>query len=674
MVKKLLIGLVMVMVMVGVGYAQTPSERCFTFNGTVMSFVNNMNTGGSSGSLFQSNGYVAGDEISYDVCVDNTEINAMPASLTSSSIGWLGGSGTDPSLGNPAAAYDFIYYDDPGAPYQILLGGPYENVSIQFQGLNIGSNGWQINDGFTIVHTLHKPINTTWAGITYTQMYYRMIMDGRISFAEPSMIPDSDGDGFDDQNDNCMYIPNDQMDSDSDLVGDACDPFPDCPDPNGDCGPAPIAYFPELGCDGMGDDCQGRYSLAQMGLFGGDGVWIWNQDFKDLMNSQHYSTPDTHPELWTPIKESGLITDGPWQNTEYRLDRRIYEDDTELTMLNLLLQTGESVKYPTVYLAQDPNCPECGQWVNVWFEPMNWPDGICVLNDGDDPHANCPDLDGDGNNWNDITPENPDICCRPFGDAMANPWVDMIQTEELTEERINFVKWENTGDVEYGPKSYDGGSFTMINYNLGARMWEFSYNAVYSENAPTLRYHFPSIINAIGNQIFTINYDEGIQDQLTIFASDVRAMPVIEPFSTYMDLVADDKKGKAKKSKKKIKATEQEMTVENILIREVVDPLNPDAGNALVVQWPEPDGALFGNMQLRVFVGANVPAVGQDDFLFLDAPVQTGTVVFPQDVWMPYKKRMLLNNNNEMSMHIMYRITSDRYQNRSNSSTTFQIQ
>ena len=345
-------------------------------------------------------------------------------------------------------------------------------------------------------------------------------------------------------------------------------------------------------------------------------------------------------------------------------------------MLNLLLQTGESVKYPTVYLANY----DWGQMVNVWFGPINWPDvGICVW-EGDDPHAECdgsnPNMDADGDPWNDISNDNPVACCRPFGDPMSDPWIDQINSQELTEDRINFVKWENTGEIEYGPKSYDGGAYTFIKYGLMQEdknnMWFEDYTTSYAQNSPIIRYHFPSMITAIGDQTFTINYDEGTEDQLTVFASDVRDMPIIEPFSTYTDLVVDNKKKRHKKRKKKVKATVQQITVENIIVREVVDPLNPDAGNALVVQWPEPDSALFGGMQLRVYVGTDVS--GNDDFLFLDAPAQAGTVVFPQDVWEAYKARMLSDGVTEMSMHLMYRVNSSRYQNRSNSYTTFQIQ
>ena len=102
---------------------------------------------------------------------------------------------------------------------------------------------------------------------------------------------------------------------------------------------------------------------------------------------------------------------------------------------------------------------------------------------------------------------------------------------------------------------------------------------------------------------------------------------------------------------------------------------------ALVVQWPEPEEALFGGMQLRVYVG---PEYAQQDptmtleenhsFLFLDAPAQAGTVVFPQETWEAYKAEQIVRGQTEMNMTIMYRINSDHYQNRSNSGMTFQIQ
>ena len=403
-----------------------------------------------------------------------------------------------------------------------------------------------------------------------------MWMDGFCEI-DPMPVQDSDGDGYSDDVDNCPNIPNDQMDMDGDGIGDFCDPFPSCGDPNGDCGPEPITFLPDLGCENVGDDtCVGRYSIDQMGSFDIDGIWIWNTEFVSLMESWSYSNPSNYPELWTPIKESGLITDGPWQNTDYRLDRRVYSDGREFSMLNLLIQTGTSVKYPTVYLSDDNG----NQWISIWQGPINWPDGTCVWPDNTDPHENCdgtdPNMEADGDPWNDISPDNPVICCRPFGDAMENPWIDQIESQELTEDRVNFVRWENTGEIEYGPKSYDGGMFTMLNYDLmsngGNNMWLENWTKSYSQNAPTIRFHFPTVISAIGDQTFTINYDEGIEGQLTIFASDITNMPVIPEVSSELVFLKVKKNGKIKERTKMVNHV-------LITVREVVDPLNPDAGN-----------------------------------------------------------------------------------------------
>ena len=48
---------------------------------------------------------------------------------------------------------------------------------------------------------------------------------------EPPGERDSDGDGYPDAWDNCPGVPNDQLDSDQDGVGDACDPTPYPPQP-----------------------------------------------------------------------------------------------------------------------------------------------------------------------------------------------------------------------------------------------------------------------------------------------------------------------------------------------------------------------------------------------------------------------------------------------------------
>jgi parallel beta-helix repeat protein len=95
----------------------------------------------------------------------------------------------------------------------------------------------------------------------------------------PDFIPDTDGDGVRDPDDNCPFVPNDQRDSDEDGFGDMCDVCPDDEtniDPDGDevCGddncpgiPNPRGDWtnlngsdefdeqPDFDLDGVGDAC-----------------------------------------------------------------------------------------------------------------------------------------------------------------------------------------------------------------------------------------------------------------------------------------------------------------------------------------------------------------------------------------------------------------------------------
>jgi hypothetical protein len=84
--------------------------------------------------------------------------------------------------------------------------------------------------------------------------------------ADPPVIPDSDGDGFDDLADNCPGDPNpSQADGDGDGAGDACDPCPLDPLDDGDgdtvCGDVDIcpddadAAQTDTDGDGPGDEC-----------------------------------------------------------------------------------------------------------------------------------------------------------------------------------------------------------------------------------------------------------------------------------------------------------------------------------------------------------------------------------------------------------------------------------
>ena len=660
------------------------SVRCFTINGNAYdnngdgyTIVNSMGTAWDSQTPFVQWGIVEGTTTTLTFCVSEETGGAMIIGdgHPYNTIYPLGGSG-QPDVGYPRESGPFNSIHDG----KLVLGDENENIQILFHP-EYHPGSWQptvTHDGtFTIVHSVYRDHNPdiVYNGNTIYDWVSRMYAQAWIVevIAEcPTGKFDYVGEGNGDWDN--IDGPNWQPMAGGGWTCDMGEPEPT------------ITLLPQNDCGPIDDDtCIGRYPLYQMGSFDANGNWTFNSDFLALMdNWGGIFPPSTHPQYWTPIKETGLITDGPWQNNDHFVHRRVYSDGRQFTLFGFQLQTGTAIKYPTVYLSQDPNCPDCGQWISVWYGPVEWPDfpgEVCQAQG--DVHAQCdgtnPSMEADGDPYNDVSPDNPVLCCRPFADAMAYPHVDQIDTTELTEDRVNFVRWDNTNEVRYAPDSYDGGILNFFSYDLmsngGNNMWSLKQHYGYGQTAPILRYHFP-FTNLTGEQTFTINYDEDNKnDTLMINFTDIRDMPIVDPVITQINYVATQEN---KKSGKAVKMLAEEETVDNIKVREVVDPNNPDAGAALVVQWPEPDAILFGNIQLRVFVGEDVPVTPLNhqtyEFLWLDAPVHAGTVVFPQDVWMPYKEKMLLEGKTVQTVHLMYRINSDRYQNRSQSYRTFDIQ
>jgi len=401
-----------------------------------------------------------------------------------------------------------------------------------------------------------------------------------------------------------------------------CDGIPNdtdnCPDTPGDCPPPPpsITIKPEgPPCYSWAIECQGYYHWTQMGSFDAQGVWKWDSAFVAMIEPWAFSNPNNSmfpPSYWTPTQTTGGVV-----LKDKRFDRR-QTTDGDYSMVLLDMETGDAIAYPRIWKGSN----EFGDYLNVEAAPGAYPDGltqvgVCPNLDGTSgfpPFSECdgtnPNVNGgqpDGDQWNDVSGENPNICCRPMPDSMKYPHVELSNNAPLDYNRVNSIFWTEKQAVadEFG---LDGGSYLFLEYNSGTRSWKETGGDTYG---PQPRWRWPGILADLGPQSIVVTYDTDKTHTVTFNVTDVRDLPAIPLMTHELEVSKVKKNGKVKEKVK-------EVDVLVIKVREVINPLKPDEGPALIVQWPEPDEALFGGMQLRLYVGTHDP--GNDDFLFVDAP------------------------------------------------------
>ena len=260
--------------------------------------------------------------------------------------------------------------------------------------------------------------------------------------------------------------------------------------------------------------------------------------------------------------------------------------------------------------------------------------------------------------------------CRPQKKA----YMLTESLEPLTNDRIVSVVWSKTKLPMPFWNCMTNASYEYIDYDTNWRQNIWTSRAVYGPGTgygPEIRYRVSNITPDLGLNSFLVTYDTDKTLEFEIDVHNVDPMPVVPTQITqteYVEVVKkkkkDDNEGDDKKKKKKnksgkpIKVRPEDVIVDNITTRFL------DNG-ALVIQWPEPDGALMGGMQLRLFIGNDTinPETGcnDEDFLWINSPAQIGTIVITDDIWEPFKQKTLDRDPNatEILARFMYRDNHD---------------
>jgi hypothetical protein len=408
-------------------------------------------------------------------------------------------------------------------------------------------------------------------------------------------------------------------------------------DPTGNCDP-------EWGCP---PGATAPYTMQDMGSFVG-GVWVWADDFVQAADGQFQdANPDWQVD-WAPH-----ITEGGFRTDMYLMKRAFVSKASESRVQVHAFSGGAETKIPVIWgagcMAQectgDPEFPECF--------------GVEIP---------CPEEYDPDIQYNFM------MACDPCGTGAD--LVNFETVESTPEESIDVqsVVWDGVSAVQvpYARTPV----YNMMKYNMGAsKIWESV--AIFEDESVTYWEFLGKIPTAVGPTTFTITLVDGTTHEHVVNVTSIDDLPTIPSKVYFEELVCAEKKldkctpeksGKKKKRGKKIKATLESGEVDNVSIREVPDP--DGTGNALILQWPEPDGALFGGKyrngetyQLRVLVWKEDLSKNFERSLFIDCPAQIGTVVIDAENynWLKDELTAAGVSLDDIQVTFMYRTISPDY-------------
>jgi hypothetical protein len=378
------------------------------------------------------------------------------------------------------------------------------------------------------------------------------------------------------------------------------------------------------------DDCYRVYTLDDMGYFDENDDWQWDEQFYNLVGPQLSHTPQcVDSSQWN---EDGLVDFivnwqicfmpkklyFPESIEKVRVDRRKFPDpNMDHTRFSFELNgEREVIRAPWLYQNtppySDPNDP-------VPFY------GAIMIPDG--PVFNGSQLY---------------LLSRNY------------EINELTAPEVQYVSWNGSEGEPFINERTE--YMYMMKYDTGLREW---YHNWYEEMSPVYHYKFYNEITTLDPQKFEIILTDGRVFETVINPTNVDDMPRIPAFIT-------DTVDRVTKSGKVI-STNQPITTPNINIREVYDPWGDVA---LVIQWSEPDGAFFGNsygeirdtFMLRIFVTKFSDELKKEVYLWIDCPIQTGTVVINPEHYNWLKDKIVEEGMtiDPLTIGIMYRTVTGK--------------
>jgi hypothetical protein len=395
--------------------------------------------------------------------------------------------------------------------------------------------------------------------------------------------------------------------------------------------------------------CAGGYTLNDMGYFDQNGVWVWNPYFYATADIALRGIPSFSPN-WEDVLRP-VIVDTPPRITSGRVDHRSYAArEPEIRLAFQAAGTAKTVSYIKLYLEE---CYKTGIDVDA--------------HETSTPCYSDPDVMRVKVFWAQL-PNGPPV-----------PTVEPItQAAQVTMNDIASVRWVEK-NLHGTPYMAEIQNYQSITYNLSKNFW--NPLQAWAQVTDLLFTWKPIPSLTLGETTtFEITLKSGIIIQTASKVQSLNPLPLIPSTITGTDYNILKEKDK-KSGKIVIKAEEVQVTTNNITVREVGDP---SGGKALVIQWPEPDIALFGGAdmptntayQVRAYIGVFPSPADlngtKEVFLMYDLPAQMGTCVveFPSYESLLLKMQELGYAPSDLRVLIQYREVYNRpgelsYQNRS---------